>query len=478
MKRFKQRGLTSLMVLLFMVVALTFMLGLSAQSMGTLKRAQNDADAALALQGAQRAAEAQILIAFENGFKEMETDLTDMSQSFTPGSTAWGSVEVAGGGRYWVTGYCTVNGVTKSVRMLVKDVKGHGVWDNALFARDFVDADNMNVHGSVHILGDVLGKNGYVYDIEMSALVANNYYGMPWNLESRVPPLEIVNGKESLEAEYRVRKGKSRFTGGSSAGQAVDPDAGTSKGYLDGVYTVDGVDGNVYSDNGQNEPYDKGEPPLEYPTLDDPYTDQFGVTWLTHRDFLDNRSLVIAEEKFKDDSSFEYSPDAYGNWIRFTPEGGGNPALLEINGIVKIDSPKFKMDLGVLHYKGRGTIYAPDEMILYNDLLPAPGETFPTTSVLGLIAGGYMKQEWVIKPGVGHRAGAFFSGSQMKLDNHVHIAGTVVAQDFRVEVTIPTLYQVPLLSKNLPPGMPGADAQGGGVKVLTWRKRSHSETNK
>ena len=104
------------------------------------------------------------------------------------------------------------------------------VWQNAIFAgagaAGGVINGNVDVHGSVHILGDGLVVGGVALqdaiDLSGTSLIANNYAGIPAYLAARVPPLPVVdvNGTlaESLDAKLRVKHGLVGLNGNSHIG--------------------------------------------------------------------------------------------------------------------------------------------------------------------------------------------------------------------------------------------------------------------
>ena len=52
----------------------------------------------------------------------------------------------------------------------------------------------------------------------------------------------------------------------------------------------------------------------------------------------------------------------------------------------------------------------------------------------------------------------------------IQTAGTLVAQSVDLGGQIPSVFQVPLLAKNLPPGMPGSTPRYF-VRTVYWREK-------
>ena len=103
--------------------------------------------------------------------------------------------------------------------------------------------------------------------------------------------------------------------------------------------------------------------------------------------------------------------------------------------------------------------------------MPASGKVFPTTARLGIIAG----QDLNLATGSGssqlNMAGAFYAQGTIKSAKQNNIAGTFVASYFDMGTNVPNIYQVPTLSSNMPPAMPG-DKHYYTLKVQTLRDRS------
>ncbi|RLC35462.1 MAG: hypothetical protein DRH33_08550, partial [Candidatus Nealsonbacteria bacterium] len=120
----------------------------------------------------------------------------------------------------------------KSTRYIQIDAKmGElSIWDNAIFAGSGqsgkVINGNVDIRGSVHILGTEGAVAVEALDITGTAGIGNNYDGMDSNIRSRIinPPTTDFNGEtgiETLNAKLRVKHGIVNLSGTATVG---DPD--------------------------------------------------------------------------------------------------------------------------------------------------------------------------------------------------------------------------------------------------------------
>ena len=545
----KNLGFSSVMVLLFMFVALTVMLGLSGMAMQSLKRSDNEAKYMSSFQVAQSVLEHQTNLSYLAS-KTNDGDLVAgtynhdaLAASLTPGATGYATVApTADATRGWVTAYGTFGGKTRSVRMLIatRDVS---IWNNAVFTGTGAAGQSINgnvdIRGSVHILGEGepysdLNGNGQrdkaetftdsngngvwdpgepfvdangdavwnsaepyndtnfngIYDPPLTttdlnssfggtAHIGNNYYNMPAALRGIIPSPMVINGLETLGAEVRAKHGKISINGSATVGSSTNP-VSTMKGLLDGTFVSDGWTGNqgsasVFSENGHTNGYDLNNVGIQFPIINGigapEYTDGGGTVWTTHGSFFDSEAMVIPINSINSSTpAFAYA-DLKGNSIVYTPANGATPATLTVNGMVKVNgSLALDMDNDDLRYQGKGTMFATQDIYIGSNLLPAAGLQFPTQAVLGLVAGRNMG----LATGGGDAqismAGAFYAQGTIVSAKQNHILGTFVANYFDMGKNVPSIYQVPALRKNLPPGMPG-DQLYVTLKVKSWRSR-------
>ena len=368
------------------------------------------------------------------------------------------------------------------------DVNGNGVWDPG---EPFTDTNGDGVRNPPEPYND--SNNNGIYDPPLTqtdmnssfggnAYVGNNYSGMPAGLEAMVPSLNLINGIETLNADVRVKHGKISISGSATIGSANVIDGGTSKATIDGTYVNDGWAGTqgasaVFSDNGTSNGYDLNNLGISYPLLNGIGAQEYrekstGVMWPTQETYLNARSLLVPVANIQSNTAaFSYGPDVYGNSISFTPESGVNPAVLTVNGIVRIAGD---IQLGAknsnLTYQGKGTIYSTQDIKIDGNFTPKPGLKFPTGTSVGLIA----KRNMLLATGSGSSqltmAGAFYAQGKIVSAKQNQIAGTFVANFFDMGTNVPNIYQVPSLPFNMPPGMPG-DRLYFTLKIQSWRER-------
>jgi len=373
------------------------------------------------------------------------------------------------------------------------DLNGNGRWDNAETYTDvnhngrydsgepFVDADgnglwspaepyqDNNLNG---IYDPPLTAHELASDLSGSAHIGNNYNGMPVTLMAKVPPLvpETWSGERvyTLNAELRVKHGKVNLSGTATAG---DPNVfgNLTKETLDGVFVSDGWGGNkgsanVYSDNGTAQGYDMGDR-ITFPSLLDSYVDPHtGIEYSTYRAYLQANSMTVPVTKIDDTvPSFSYSDGTNSiSWNQSTK-------VLTISGIVRIDG---SLDLSrkgtTVTFRGTGTLFVESDVRVHGSVLPLG--TFPTEDALGVIAG----RDIGFATGSGeaqlYGVGAWYAQRTIISAKQNQFAGTYVASYFDMGTNVPNIYQVPKLSKHLPPGMPGGDVEIVVAQVLSWRR--------
>ncbi len=280
-----------------------------------------------------------------------------------------------------------------------------------------------------------------------------------------------------------MQQSAAALSGRASIGLASDP-AFNMKGNVDGTFVSDGWAGNqgsssVFSDNGTTNSYDLDSLDIGYPIISgigaQEYTDKDGTVWNNHKLFFDNEAMVIPVNAINaSTTAFAYA-DLNGNSISYTPQVKvGNvvisPPTITVNGIVKINGDLAINGQTELRYQGRGTLYATQDIYIGNNLLPKAGQTFPTTTALGIVAGRNMGLATGNGDSQLSMAGAFYAQGTVTSAKQNQILGTFVANFFDMGKNVPNIYQVPTLSKNLPPGMPG-DQPYVTIKIKSWRER-------
>jgi len=386
-----------------------------------------------------------------------------------------------------------------SIRYVQVDIKIEklSIWDNAICggsgATGAIINGNAEFRGSLHLLGEGLSSSDIAIDLSGTAGVGNNYEGMDTDLLSRVPslPTTTFNGEEVefLNAKLRVKHGKVNLSGTATVG---DPDEQLNgyKETIDGVYVTDGFGGNkgesnIYSDNGTNQPYDLGEGTLDFPTLDDLYIDpetgnifkdEYEQTY-TYLQYYEKYGLNITEthEKFNlvssissDTESFTIGskevPNEYGkiNYIDWNQVSG----ILQIGGIICVDNAdglvigkarEEEEEEETIIFDGKGTLVSANsaaDISIHDHLLA--NVTFPTADSLGLIsahdinvAAGEFDDNLNVM-------GAFYAENKITMAKQTELVGTFVSDYIDMCNQVPSIYQVPELINNIPPGMPGA----------------------
>lgn len=375
-------------------------------------------------------------------------------------------------------------------------------WTNAVFGGSGQTGGcingNVNLHGSVHILGDNIPEGGEaVAAIDMSgtSLIRNNYKGMPAHLSDRMPALSTrLFGAEkvrTLNASVRVKNGLVSMSGTAQIGEP-DVTGNDLKETVDGTYVTDGWTGNavipdggrgdplnVYSDNGWDELYDLGEK-LSFPRLSDPWRDPLtgaglinpgtGILY-THEEYF---TQVLADSIIPGPVNIKVGTDYYYNASR---PGDSNPAnrnpgddyiyydaakdTMEINGQVAINGDFTIDSLGVnntIKYTGRAAVLVQGDADLDANLLSVNPDgtianSYPAANCFGLMVSG------TLAVGTGAQRdlmGAFYGEQEINSPKQTNTVGAFVSQYFDMGTNVPSIYQVPNLPANLPYGMVGA----------------------
>lgn len=377
----------------------------------------------------------------------------------------------------------TSNGLNRDgeaiVQVTVKRKKSPvNIWDNIIFAgtgqMGGVINGNVNLHGSVHILGDDLNDGDVAMEMSGAGNVHNNYSGITAALSSRLPPLDTTtfNGEivSTLDAELRVKKGRVDISGTSNAGfPDVSGGSPPIKETLDGTYVSDGYGGNqgesnVYSDNGASEGYDVGDAINMPDLLNDPYTDpNTGVTYPTYMNYLQSNALVISGNlTLKPGQTLASISNGFGS---ISMDASGNlqvSGIVFVTGDITIASGQGLMNHTPVIFDGKGTMVSQGDISLNTHVLS--NGTFPTDDVLGFIAADDIN----IGTGQGDAhlniMGAFFAADQITNQKQNQLAGAMVSNYFQVN-NVPDMFHVPSIVDNLPPGMPGSET----INIYTYK---------
>ena len=393
------------------------------------------------------------------------------------------------------------------------------VWNNAIFAGggsvNNVVKGNVNIGGSVHILGDNLLSGGVAIedaiDLSGNTMLQNNYNNVPAYLETRVPALERVNvvGKmvETLRTKLRVKHGLVGMSGNSRIGEPYNGSDG-AKNYVDGTYVTDGWSGSkttadggrgiptsVYSDNGWGNLYDLGDR-VPFPLFSDPWRDpdtgakafRSNTLPYTHEEYF--TEVLLADPQNPTDGvhtgsiNLDLTGEAFywnattntrltgaaaaaavpaddDDYIKFTPA----TKTLKMNGQIRINGSLSFSGSGnadTLNYSGRCAFLATGDVNVNINLLSCNGgvpanyaNSFPVNNCMGIMT----KSNMYFGAGSGASQldvlGAFYAAGTITSAKQTDVMGTFVATYFDMGQQVPNIYQVPSLAANLPLGMIG-----------------------
>ncbi len=381
---------------------------------------------------------------------------------------------VKSSGRYYrrnESGTAYVLEARRTILALVR-AKEISPWNNAIFAGEGqagrVINGNVDVRGSVHLLGTSLSSSDLAAEFGGSGNIGNNYSGIPSVLGSRIPGIQKSYGSEildSLEAEVRIQHGKLSLSGTSCVGAPDVPGNGV-KETVEGVYITDGYTGNkgesnVYSDNGTKNPYDLDDFDIEFPRLSEPYGG-----YASYMDYLRANALVITNgqqlnqlKNMDPTSSFSYSSDKG----QIGMDGAGN---LIVRGIVVVQGDvnfNKKGSSKVVQYSGKGALVSTTSVGINCDLLTRSYSTYPKTDILGVMAADQV----VFNSAQINVMGVFYAENKIVSQKQTSVTGTFFSNYFDMGQNVPSIYQVPNVVGNLPKGMIG-DFRIWTLKRVTW----------
>ncbi|UCH12111.1 MAG: hypothetical protein JSW18_04655 [Candidatus Omnitrophota bacterium] len=390
-------------------------------------------------------------------------------------------------GKIWVRSAGTIGGISRTIQTYVKMIT-IPMWDNAIFAgagaAGTMISGNVDIRGSVHILGTGLDADNLAMDLGGNAQIGNHYKGLDEGLRNKIPVLDTTTYSgdevETLHAKLRVKQGVVALSGTATVG-----DKNYSSGYkktMDGVYVTNGFGGNsgvdnVYSDNDTGNPYDLGDN-ITFPRLTTAFVSGYKNNALVIKDADDLDTIASITPT----SSFNFSDDKGS----ITMDGAGN---LSISGNVYIDGGNLNMSKAgseaTITYTGTGTIFVDSKVvddalvggnvaINTNLITPAPeagNTTFPYKTV------GTTKLENIIGIMTPHNItfneaqinvmGLFYAEDTITSKKQTDVVGTFISNYFDMGTNVPAIYQVPEVIDHIPPGMVRTEPV---IEIVAWQE--------
>lgn len=342
------------------------------------------------------------------------------------------------------------------------DYNGNGQYD---LGEPFIDKDGDGHRDGRESFSDINGNGtcdppltvtDMASEISGNANMGNNYDAMTSGLRTHLPALPTVsqngNDLETLSAILRVKHGKVNISGSATVGTFQT--SNLIKETMDGVYVSDGFGGNagtssVYSDNGYSNGYDLGDDLVKMPTIDDESVTVNGVTYTNYLSYLKANATVVSGDLNISDGTAQSIVGPNGSLVI---DADGN---MTISGIVYVTGNiSFGPSKSQINYSGSGSLVTPNSAFVHCNLMPSG--MFPTNGVLGLVAGDRIE----LATGSGDSqltmALAMYAQHKVISVKQSQIAGTLVSSYYSMS-NVPSIYQVPELVDNLPPGMPGSD---------------------
>lgn len=382
---------------------------------------------------------------------------------------------VAGSDSIWIRSTGTINDVSHTILVYAKIVDA-SPWNTAIFAGAGASNGSLingqvDIRGSVHILGDGLNPGAIAVDLAMdisgSSYLGNNYDGLDAGLAALVPslPTVIFNGEsvETLKATLRIRKGIMGVSGSAEVGSA-DVAGNSIKETVDGVYVTDGWGGNkgitsVNSDNGTSNGYDMGDE-VSFPSLSDISEDDASKTF---QEYYETQALVLTNELSSIDPSSTFTYTDGTNSISM------NAGHIIVTGRIYV-SDNNEVNLGPLGgnsditYSGTGTILAEGDINIETNLRTVGNNSFPNNIV------GFMTPNDLV---IGTSSqlevmGLFYAENQITINKQTKVMGTIVSNFFDMGGQVPDIYQVPETVNHMPTGM--IMVENKFLAIVSWQK--------
>ncbi len=380
----------------------------------------------------------------------------------------------------WIRSTGTLGDETQTIQVYAK-IYSTSPWNNAIFAGAGASGamvnGNVNIAGSVHILGTGLQSTDLAVDLGGTAeLIGNNYEDLSASLKAKVPalPTTVVGGEtvETLYAELRVKRGIVGLSGSSSVGDANDP-GDAYKETVDGSFVTDGYGGsqgttNVHSDNGTSNAYDLGDT-VSFPSLSDVDDYDSDGDDETYQQYLEANALVVSAAadltKLANITPASSTDFSFSNAKGSISKAGEN---LTISGIVYIDNNgSLNMSTAgaakTITYTGRGVVLAEGNVQINTDLVTSGNNSFPS-NIIGIMTPstiGFNEASIDVM-------GLFYAEGTVTVQKQTDIMGTIVSNYFDMGTNVPSVFQVPDVINSLPSGLIGQDSTWV-MKVVSWQ---------
>lgn len=366
----------------------------------------------------------------------------------------------------WVRSTGTLGDVQQTIEVYAKIVN-LSPWNNAIFAGAGASGamvnGNVNIRGSVHILGSGIQSTDLVVDLGGTAeIIGNNYKDLAASLKAKIPalPTTTVNGEtvETLSAVLRVKRGIVGLSGSATAGEA-NVTGNAYKETIDAAYVTDGYAGsqgatNVHSDNGTNSAYDLGDT-VTFPSLNcgGTYCDGY----YTSATGFNSDAVVI-------NSNVSITPTT--NIAQVT---SGSNSFQVVNGNIIISGKVYikgtltMSGTGNVTYNGTGTILTSGNVQINTNLVTNGNNSFPA-NILGIMTPDTIDFD---KANI-DVMGLFYGEAKVKAEKQTDIVGTIVSNYFDFP-QVPSIFQVPDVINHLPAGLLGQSASWV-MKIVSWQK--------
>ncbi|MCK4422987.1 MAG: hypothetical protein KAV18_02830 [Candidatus Omnitrophica bacterium] len=414
-----------------------------------------------------------------------------------------------GDNHIWVRSKGAVGDVEKMIRIYVK-TENLSAWNNAIFSSGGASGrgitGNVDIRGSVHVLGqepfvDENGNGVYddgefytvvlddgvwgralldtdlAFDLGGSTnIVGNSYKGLAAGLRDLIvdPPQTVFGSEvvETLNAKLRIKYGRAGFSGTATAGKPNNT-GDIFKETMDGAYVTDGYAGtkgadNVYSDNGTSSSYD-GSDEVRLPSLRDYYLDTSTSTVYPTIDggyqayLKANADTVVSGDlnmTTDADTDFNYYNEGTKKGIKKT---GG---VLTIGGIIYVEGG-LQFNQGAANtftYSGQGSILAEEDVAVTANLLTSGADSYPS-NIIGVMTPkniSFTTSQLEVM-------GVFYAENTITVTKQTDVVGAIMANYFDMGTNVPSVYHVPAVVDNLPPGIVAPDPVWV-IRALDWQE--------